>query len=159
MKALGDYVHGKGLKFGIYQAPLDKTCAQYFSPTPADRQPQPRGPGRPPVRRLGRRLPQVRLVLAHRHHNDQVTRFAKMRDALAATGRPILYSINPNSIHGRPARGNWGDVANIWRTTEDITNAWDTGRPTATDGHPEHRQRQRPLAVVRQARRSSTTPT
>ena len=28
MKALGDYIHGKGLKFGIYQAPNEKTCAQ-----------------------------------------------------------------------------------------------------------------------------------
>ncbi|NED59144.1 alpha-galactosidase, partial [Micromonospora aurantiaca] len=45
--------------------------------------------------------------------DDQVRTFAKMRDALASTGRPILYSINPNSIHEKtgPQR-NWGDVAN-----------------------------------------------
>ena len=38
MKALGDYLHNRGLKFGIYQVPLDKTCAQYsmpIIPTPA----------------------------------------------------------------------------------------------------------------------------
>ncbi|MBG0826606.1 hypothetical protein HS041_02300 [Planomonospora sp. ID67723] len=37
-----------------------------------------------------------------------------MRDALAATGRPILYSINPNSIREKtgPQR-NGGDVADI----------------------------------------------
>ena len=66
--------------------------------------------------------------------NDQVATFARMRDALAATGRPIVYSINPNSIHAKtgPQR-NWGDVANMWRTTEDITNAWDTGQ---TNGYP-----------------------
>src|SRR5437868_2440600 len=29
MKSLGDYLHGKGLKFGIYEVPVDKTCAQY----------------------------------------------------------------------------------------------------------------------------------
>lgn len=28
MKALGDYIHGRGLKFGIYQVPTDRTCAQ-----------------------------------------------------------------------------------------------------------------------------------
>ncbi|MDX3245872.1 glycoside hydrolase family 27 protein, partial [Streptomyces sp. ME18-1-4] len=28
IKALGDYIHSKGLKFGIYQAPNEKTCAQ-----------------------------------------------------------------------------------------------------------------------------------
>ena len=61
--------------------------------------------------------------------DDQVRTFAKMRDALAATGRPILYSINSNSIHEKtgPQR-NWGDVANMWRTTEDISDAWDTGQ-------------------------------
>src|SRR5882757_8879296 len=29
MKALSDYVHGKGLKLGIYSSPGDKTCAKY----------------------------------------------------------------------------------------------------------------------------------
>ena len=99
------------------------------------RQPGPRGAGRPAVRRLGRGLPQVRLVLAQRHAStSRSPTFARMRDALAATGRPIVYSINPNSIHAKtgPQR-NWGDVANMWRTTEDITNAWDTGQ---TNGYP-----------------------
>ncbi len=27
MKALGDYIHSKGLKFGIYSSPGAKTCA------------------------------------------------------------------------------------------------------------------------------------
>lgn len=29
MKALADYVHSKGLKFGIYADAGDKTCARY----------------------------------------------------------------------------------------------------------------------------------
>jgi alpha-galactosidase len=64
----------------------------------------------------------------------QVQIFSRMRDALAATGRPILYSINTNSIHEKtgPMR-NWGDVANIWRTTEDITLNWVTNQ---TNGYP-----------------------
>ena len=33
-EALGDYLHARGLKFGIYQAPLDRTCAQYFNSYP-----------------------------------------------------------------------------------------------------------------------------
>jgi len=28
MKALGDYIHGRGLKFGIYEVPTERTCAQ-----------------------------------------------------------------------------------------------------------------------------------
>src|ERR1700679_3263501 len=29
MKALGDYIHSKGLRFGIYSSPGAKTCAGY----------------------------------------------------------------------------------------------------------------------------------
>src|SRR5882762_790434 len=29
MKALGDYIHARGLKFGIYSSPGDKTCGGY----------------------------------------------------------------------------------------------------------------------------------
>jgi alpha-galactosidase len=135
MKALGDYLHGKGLKFGIYEVPLGKTCAQYFNSYPGATGSQ------------GHEAQDARQFAAWGVDylkydwcsptgtiNDQITTFAKMRDALAATGRPIVYSINPNSIHDKtgPQR-NWGDVANMWRTTEDISDAWDTGQ---TNGYP-----------------------
>ncbi|GAA3290655.1 hypothetical protein GCM10020218_061790 [Dactylosporangium vinaceum] len=130
MKALGDYLHGKGLKFGIYEAPLDKTCGQYFGSYPGAT-----GSG-------GHETQDARQFAAWGVDylkydwcsptgsiNDQVTVFSRMRDALAATGRPIVYSINPNSVHAKtgPQR-NWGDVANLWRTTEDIQNMWNGGQ-------------------------------
>ncbi|GAA3351249.1 ricin-type beta-trefoil lectin domain protein [Amorphoplanes nipponensis] len=130
MKALGDYLHSKGLKFGLYQAPLDKTCAQYFGSYPGATGSQ------------GHEAQDARQFAAWGVDylkydwcsptgtiNDQVATFARMRDALAATGRPILYSINSNSIHSKtgPQR-NWGDVANIWRTTEDIQLVWSTNQ-------------------------------
>jgi alpha-galactosidase len=128
MKALGDYIHSKGLKFGIYQAPLTETCAQYFDSYPGA------------TGSLGHEAQDARQFAAwgvdylkydwcsgQGSINDQVATFAKMRDALAATGRPILYSINSNSLHAKtgPQR-DWGDVANIWRTTEDIQLVWNT---------------------------------
>jgi len=135
MKALGDYLHGKGLKFGIYQVPVDKTCAQYFGSYPGATGSQ--GHEAQDARQFaawGVDYLKYDWCSPSGSINDQVTTFAKMRDALAATGRPIVYSINPNSIHAKtgPQR-NWGDVANMWRTTEDITNAWDTGQ---TNGYP-----------------------
>ncbi|WP_327031243.1 ricin-type beta-trefoil lectin domain protein [Micromonospora sp. NBC_01740] len=135
MKALGDYLHSRGLLFGLYQAPLDQTCAQYFDAFPGS------------TGSLGHEYQDARQFAAWGVDylkydwcsptgtiNDQVARFGIMRDALAAAGRPIVYSINPNSIHEKtgPQR-NWSDVANLWRTTEDITNAWDTGQ---TNGYP-----------------------
>ncbi|GIF01733.1 glycoside hydrolase family 27 protein [Paractinoplanes rishiriensis] len=135
MKALGDYIHSKGLKFGIYQAPLDQTCAQYFDSYPGATGSQ------------GHEAQDARQFAAWGVDylkydwcsplgtiNEQVTTFAKMRDALAATGRPILYSINSNSLHSKtgPQR-DWGDVANIWRTTEDIQLVWNTDQ---INGYP-----------------------
>ncbi|ASW55223.1 glycoside hydrolase family 27 protein [Plantactinospora sp. KBS50] len=135
MKALGDYLHGKGLKFGIYQVPVDKTCAQYFGAYPGATGSQ--GHETQDARQFaawGVDYLKYDWCSPNGTINDQITTFARMRDALAATGRPIVYSINPNSIHSKtgPQR-NWGDVANMWRTTEDITNAWDTGQ---TNGYP-----------------------
>ncbi|MEV4701819.1 ricin-type beta-trefoil lectin domain protein [Actinoplanes sp. NPDC049316] len=135
MKALGDYLHGKGLKFGIYQVPVDKTCAQYFGSYPGAT--GSRGHEAQDARQFaawGVDYLKYDWCSPNGSIDDQVATFAKMRDALAATGRPIVYSINPNSIHAKtgPQR-NWGDVANLWRTTEDITNAWDTGQ---TNGYP-----------------------
>jgi alpha-galactosidase len=135
MKALGDYLHGKGLKFGLYQVPVDKTCAQYFNSYPGATGSQ--GHEAQDARQFaawGVDYLKYDWCSPNGSINDQVNTFAKMRDALAATGRPIVYSINPNSIHAKtgPQR-NWGDVANMWRTTEDITNKWDTGQ---TNGYP-----------------------
>ena len=130
MRALGDYLHARGLLFGIYQVPAAETCAQFFNSYPGA------------TGSLGHEAQDARQFAAwgvdflkydwcspNGTINDQVAAFARMRDALASTGRPIVYSINPNSIHEKtgPLR-NWGDVANLWRTTEDITNAWDTGQ-------------------------------
>lgn len=130
MKALGDYIHGKGLKFGIYGAPLDRTCAQYFGSYPGATGSQ--GHEAQDARQFaawGVDYLKYDWCSPSGTINDQVTTFARMRDALAATGRPILYSINSNSIHSKtgPQR-NWGDVANIWRTTEDIQLVWNTNQ-------------------------------
>lgn len=135
MKALGDYLHGKGLKFGLYQVPVDKTCAQYFNSYPGATGSQ--GHEAQDARQFaawGVDYLKYDWCSPNGTIDQQVATFAKMRDALAATGRPIVYSINPNSIHAKtgPQR-DWGDVANMWRTTEDITNAWDTGQ---TNGYP-----------------------
>lgn len=129
MKALGDHIHGLGLKFGIYQAPREKTCAQYFNS-----------------------LGGATGALGHEQQdattfaywgvdylkydwcspwgtlNDQITGFTTMRDALRATGRPIVYSINSNSAHTNTGPSyDWSAVADLWRTTEDITDKWTSG--------------------------------
>ncbi|MFF9838191.1 glycoside hydrolase family 27 protein [Streptomyces sp. NPDC013740] len=126
MKALGDYIHGKGLKFGIYQAPGERTCAQGVGTYPGS---------------TGSKGHEAQDAAAFASWGvdylkydwcsgsgtlgEQVERFSIMRDALRATGRPIVYSINPNSFHAPTgATYDWGRVADLWRTTEDLLDIW-----------------------------------
>ena len=88
----------------------------------------PRGAGRAHLRRVGDRLPQVRLVRrAHAAPTRRTCRrlYQIMGDALLATGRPILYSL---CQYGRMEVWKWGaDVGgNSWRTTGDIRDTWES---------------------------------
>jgi alpha-galactosidase len=137
MKALGDYIHARGLKFGIYEVPAAETCAQrnnlYAGHTT-------------PMGSLGHEVQDAKTFAAWGVDyvkydwctpdgtlDDQVAGFQKMRDALAnaaaAVNKQIVFSINPNSFHAdKTGRSyDWGQVADMWRTTEDIT--YDTGTP------------------------------
>ncbi|WP_407639521.1 NPCBM/NEW2 domain-containing protein [Kitasatospora azatica] len=116
IKALADYVHAKGLKFGLYSSAGTHTC---------DVQGFPGG--------LGHEQQDAKLwaswgvdYLKYDNCNNQgvdaQTRYKAMGDALKATGRPILYSI---CEWGANAPWSWaGPVGNSWRTTGDISDTW-----------------------------------
>jgi alpha-galactosidase len=129
MAALGARLHALGLRFGIYQSPGAQTCAEYAGTTP----------GATGAR--GHEEQDARTVAAwgvdylkydwcspDGSITEQAHAFARMDRALRATGRPIVYSVNPNSAHENTGPlYDWGQVADLWRTTEDITDAWRTG--------------------------------
>ena len=88
MKALGDYLHERGLKFGIYTSAGTKTCNK-----------QGGFPGG-----LGHEEQDAKLFaswgvdyLKYDNCNNQGVdakqRYRKMRDALKKTGRPIVFSL------------------------------------------------------------------
>lgn len=116
IKALADYVHGKGLKLGIYSSAGVFTC-------------------------------QVRPASLFHENDDAATwaswgvdylkydncfnlgikpidRYPPMRDALNSTGRTIFYSL---CEWGEDDPALWaGNVGNSWRTTDDITDTWES---------------------------------
>ena len=120
IRAVADYVHAKGLKFGIYTSAGTKTC---------------NGTGGFPGG-LNHEQQDANLFaswgvdyLKYDNCNNQgidaQTRYKKMRDALKATGRPIVYSICEWGRTGPPRVWEWGaDVGNLWRTTGDISDNW-----------------------------------
>lgn len=128
IKALADYVHAKGLKFGIYTSAGTMTC-------------DPQGfPGA-----LGNEQRDANLFaswgvdyLKYDNCNNQGVdarqRYTTMRDALKNTGRPIVYSVTE---WGANKPWMWApDVGNLWRTTYDITDTWSsfTGILHANEG-------------------------
>jgi alpha-galactosidase len=126
MKALGDYIHGKGLKFGIYQAPNEKTCAQGVGTYPGSTGSKGHeAQDAATFASWGVDYLKYDWCSGSGTLNEQITQFTTMRDALRATGRPIVYSINPNSFHSPTGdKYDWGEVADLWRTTEDLLDIW-----------------------------------
>ena len=57
-------------------------------------------------------------------HPVDVAAATRMRDALASAPRPLVYSLS-NSLEMELAP-TWASVANLWRTTFDITDNWDS---------------------------------
>lgn len=131
MKALADYVHSKGLKFGLYQSPTQGTCqlrpgsyehetqdANTFAAWGVDylkydwcqtsKTESPKMWADFP----GRSEKEIAQIL-----------FRRMSDALRATGRPIVYSL---SACCSPLEfSTWaGDSSNLWRTSGDIADTW-----------------------------------
>jgi alpha-galactosidase len=121
MKALADYVHGKGLKIGIYSSPGPNTCAGYEGSYGHEEQDAQTYAG------WGIDYLKYDWCGAHNLYTDDEMQalYQIMGDALRKTGRPILYSL---CQYGRAEVWKWGaDVGgNAWRTTGDIRDAWDS---------------------------------
>ncbi|GGV91803.1 alpha-galactosidase [Streptomyces gelaticus] len=116
IKEVADYVHSKGLKIGIYTSAGTKTCDSAGLPGA-----------------LGHEYSDAQQFadwgidyLKYDNCNnlgvDAKQRYTTMRDALAATGRPIVYSI---CEWGENKPWEWaGGLGNLWRTTGDINDSW-----------------------------------
>ncbi|HTI23642.1 MAG TPA: NPCBM/NEW2 domain-containing protein, partial [Kutzneria sp.] len=120
IKAVADYVHSKGLKFGLYSSAGTKTCNSAGFPGG-----------------LGHEKQDAALwaswgvdYLKYDNCNNAgstttqqyIDRYSAMRDALAATGRPILYSLCEWGVN---EPWTWGPaVGNSWRTTGDISDKY-----------------------------------
>ena len=132
MKALGDYIHSKGLKFGIYSSPGPKTCGGYEGSLDHEAQ-DAKMYAEWGVDFLKYDLCSFQDMMKKAkadHPNDpdaaknlMIAAYKKMGDALKATGRPILYSL---CQYGVDQPWKWGPSvgAQMWRTTDDIDDSY-----------------------------------
>ena len=119
MKAIGDYVHSKGLKFGMYNCAGTETCAGlpgtrgheyqdalYYASCGAD---------------------YLKFDWCNTDGINAKEAYTTMSKALAATKRPIVFSM---CEWGKNNAWEWAQpVGHLWRTTDDITCLWKYNRP------------------------------
>ncbi|MDP4276446.1 MAG: glycoside hydrolase family 27 protein, partial [Bacteroidota bacterium] len=115
MKALADYVHSKGLKFGLYSCAGSKTCQ-----------------GRPGSRgyqfqdalqyaRWG--VDYLKYDWCYDEGQNAKAAYQTMSDALKACGRPIVLSI---CEWGESKPWEWAKgIGQLWRITPDIRDCFD----------------------------------
>ena len=115
MKAVADYVHSKGLKFGIYSDAGTETC---------EHRPGSRGYEFQDARQYAAwEVDYLKYDWCSHGTQNSEASYSLMRDALAKASRPIVFSI---CEWGSTKPWLWaGSVGNLWRTTGDILDCWD----------------------------------
>jgi alpha-galactosidase len=115
MKYLADYIHSKGLKFGIYSCAGSKTCQG---------RPGGRGYEFQDARSYARwGVDYLKYDWCNTTTQDARSSYATMRDGLYAAGRPVVFSL---CEWGTAKPWEWArEVGHLWRTTEDIVDRWD----------------------------------
>ena len=122
MKALADYIHGQGLKFGLESSATEHTCAGFPGSLGHAAQDAATYAGWGvdylqydwcPVPNLDETPPP----------DDQTAAFKQMRTALDKTGRDIVFGVD-NFGAGDP--GDWapGAGANTWITSREVFDDW-----------------------------------
>ncbi|HXN94444.1 MAG TPA: glycoside hydrolase family 27 protein [Candidatus Acidoferrales bacterium] len=115
IKALADYVHGKGLKLGIYTDAGTGTCEK--RPGSLNHEVQ----DAKTYASWG--IDYVKIDWCNAEGLEPEVQYAKLRDALANSGRPIVFSI---CNWGVKTPWRWGPATgNLWRTTGDINDTYE----------------------------------
>ena len=123
LKYLADYIHDRGLKFGIYASSGRETCEGYpgsYNHEEIDAE---------TFAEWGVDYLKYDACGDREGLNDKVL-YRKMREALDATGRPILYEV---CIYYSSDTHLWaGEIGNMWRTGGDIVSWIKTTTPPVT---------------------------
>ena len=116
IKYLADYIHSKGLKFGIYSSAGTLTCQG---------RPAGRGHEYQDARTYARwGVDYLKYDWCYSTTQNAQATYTTMRDALFAAGRPIVFSL---CEWGSNKPWEWASsVGQLWRTTGDINDSWNS---------------------------------
>jgi alpha-galactosidase len=114
MKAIGDYIHSKGLKFGIYNCAGTKTCAGYPGTRGHEYQDA--------LTYASWGVDYLKFDWCNTEGINAKEAYTTMSKAMAATHRPIVFSM---CEWGTNQPWLWGaPISELWRTTTDIARGW-----------------------------------
>ena len=118
IKALADYVHSRGLKFGLYSDAGTKTCAG---------RPGSQGHEYQDALQYARwGVDYLKYDWCNTGTRNAEEAYSTMSNALLATGRPIVFSM---CEWGTAKPWLWGKgIGNLWRTTGDISDTWTSNK-------------------------------
>jgi len=122
-KALGDYMHAKGVSFGIYSDEGTKTCGGY--------------PGSKGYEEIDAKtfaewgVDYLKLDGCYNDKPGYAVGYPAMGTALQKSGRNITYSCSwPAYLGGNETAKPWADMiqagCNLWRNWHDINNSWES---------------------------------
>jgi alpha-galactosidase len=115
VKALADYVHSLGLKFGLYSDAGNYTCATRPGSLGYETQDA--------TQYAAWGVDYLKYDNCFDDNLPDPQRYTAMRDALNKTGRAIFFSM----CDWKSTTAGWAPpIGNSWRTTTDIWNTWDS---------------------------------
>ena len=117
MKALADYVHARGLRYGLYSDAGELTCAT-----------RPGSKGHEAADAMtfaAWGVDYLKYDWCHTDGQDARESYGRMSRALRAAGRPVVFSI---CEWGSTKPWTWAPgVGHLWRATGDIQDCWECG--------------------------------
>jgi len=119
IKTLADYLHGKGLKLGIYSCAAETTCGGEIGSYEHENDDAATFAG------WGVDYLKYDYCNAPEGLQDSIQRYKKMAEAIKATGRPMLFSVCEWGVR---APWLWARQAGgqLWRISYDVGDMWDT---------------------------------
>jgi len=127
MADLATYAHDRGMLLGLYASPFNEGCSAQPALAAVGHETQ----DAHDYAAWGVDFLKYDWCRAEADHAHQVRVFTAMRDALRASGRHIVYSINPNSSDDPTAgvRYDWSSIADMARATNDLVPVWHDRMP------------------------------
>ena len=136
MKGLADYVHGKGLKIGLYSSPGPFTCQRVYAGSYQHEEQDAQTYAKWGFDYLKYDWCSYGQIAPSPTLDDRKKPYRVMRAALDKVGRDIVFSL---CQYGAGNVWEWGAEVggNLWRTTGDITDTWPSmsGIGFAQGGH------------------------